>query len=95
MRTIPPPSLLRSIDDRAGIDDGRGLARLYIKQRVGVLVGMFKLAVVEGFLPPAIDTALGLVDGLRRGESAHAKPARRTLKMGRLPARLHRRTIVK
>lgn len=37
---------------------------------------MFKWAVVEGLLPPAILAALDLVDGLRRGESAARKTAR-------------------
>jgi hypothetical protein len=46
-----------------------GWARSYINQQVGVLVWMFKWAVVEGLLPPAVHAALDLVDGLRRGET--------------------------
>ena len=46
-----------------------GWARSYINQQVGVLVRMFKWAVVEGLTPPAVHTALDLVDGVRRGDT--------------------------
>ena len=53
-----------------------GSSRNYVNSQVAVLVRMFKWAVCEGLLPAAVHTALALVDGLRRGESAARETAK-------------------
>jgi integrase len=53
-----------------------GWSRNYFNSQVAVLVRMFKWAVCEALIPAAVHTALALVDGLRRGESAAPETAK-------------------
>jgi integrase len=51
-----------------------GLARTTINQRIGRIVRLFKWAVENELVPPAVHQALGAVRGLQKGRSAAREP---------------------
>ncbi len=53
-----------------------GWARSYINQQVSVLVRLFKWAVTEGMIPPAVHATLELVEGIRLGETSARETGR-------------------